>query len=686
MGVYLPFNKKENESIFRLELEVIKDIILECIAKDKDLIAIGDFNVDFKAKPSKHSKLLTNLITSTNMFPFDMIYWPENVITYHKDNDKTHNDHVICNETNSNLIDIFLFTDTSVNRSDHYGIVVTTKIKIDPNYIEPSHGITLQRHYWNMQYFINNYKNTLSSTLNMIYPEFVKLGNKNMVNDSRTKRLHDLFMILHHDIKEAADYVGDHINEKIKVGNIKIKPWFNDKILEMQKEANQLHNNYLVTKDSHFDARSRGINKTIQKLIRDSESKYKRNELHDLEKIRHHDSKKFWSILDGKINTRAQCETDLTETRNEFCNTFNKKLVHSNDLREKEETIKFLHDTENLVYDEVIEKWEIEMIVNDLENNKSIGIQEVSNEMIKNSPNKLVDILLVIIQLLINFGCIFENFNVSIIKPIIKDVNKALDSVGNIRPISVSNVFHTIMEKWILSKILETYRHTPKQFGFRRGYSCQHAIIMVLETIKFCKRKKKRLFLCLIDASKAFDKINRYKLWVILMQICRPAVLRYLIKYYTSSQALVRINKIDSDIFKTELSVKQGGCLSPLLFAIYVADLSEIIDNLDIGVTISNQKVNLIMYADDIALMCESKSDMDKLLKALDQYGKNKEIKFNGNKTFLMVFNKKIKKLNKKELEEEKIILKLDNESIAEVNEARYLGFILSTTKLNKYL
>ena len=48
-------------------------------------------------------------------------------------------------------------------------------------------------------------------------------------------------------------------------------------------------------------------------------------------------------------------------------------------------------------------------------------------------------------------------------------------------------------------------------------------------------------------------------------------------------------------MFKTELGVKQGGCLSPLLFAIYVADLSEIIDNLNIGVTISSQKINLIM-------------------------------------------------------------------------------------------
>lgn len=80
----------------------------------------------------------------------------------------------------------------------------------------------------------------------------------------------------------------------------------------------------------------------------------------------------------------------------------------------------------------------------------------------------------------------------SIIKPIVKD--KALDAVSNVRPITVSDVFHTIMEKWILMKIQEVYVHSPKQFGFRKGYSCQHAIITVLETIKFCKKRKRGYF------------------------------------------------------------------------------------------------------------------------------------------------------------------------------------------------
>jgi len=176
------------------------------------------------------------------------------------------------------------------------------------------------------------------------------------------------------------------------------------------------------------------------------------------------------------------------------------------------------------------------------------------------------------------------------------------------------------------------------------------------------------------------------KLWKIMLSFCKPAVLRYLIQYYGNSYAYVNINGNKSETFRTTLGVKQGGSLSPLLYAIYVSDINEIIDRLNIGVKVGSQLVNLIMYADDIALLAENKKDMKILLNALTQYGHDKEIKFNGAKTNLLIFNKRVKKLGKKEMEENgKIKLKLDKETVIEVNEARYLGFHLSTLNLNAH-
>jgi len=279
----------------------------------------------------------------------------------------------------------------------------------------------------------------------------------------------------------------------------------------------------------------------------------------------------------------------------------------------------------------------------------------------------------------------FNTFNISIIKPIIKDFNKPWNSINNIRPISISDSIHTIIEKWLNIKINEVYQHVPKQFGFRRGYSCQHAIVTLLETIKSGKRKRKRVYVCLIDASKAFDKINRYKLWKIMLGFCKPAILRFLISYYAQSYGIISIKNTLTSKFKTTLGVKQGGCLSPLLFAIYIADVVDKINELNIGVRVGGQLVNILLYADDIVLICDSRRGMDDMLKTITDYGKEKEIKFNGSKTNLLVFNKNGKKLTKSEVEDEiSIKLKLDNEEVVEVEQARYLGFILDVNSTNK--
>lgn len=81
-------------------------------------------------------------------------------------------------------------------------------------------------------------------------------------------------------------------------GKISVKPWFNDTIIEMQKEVKWLHDKYLEAKDDYFEIKSKEIGKQLQKIIRDEESRFKRNELHNLEKMRYYDSKRFWSILD----------------------------------------------------------------------------------------------------------------------------------------------------------------------------------------------------------------------------------------------------------------------------------------------------------------------------------------------------------------------------------------------------
>jgi hypothetical protein len=686
IGTYLPHYKKDNQSIFRMELETLRHVIMTNKTLKKDLIIVGDFNVDFLKKPNKHAKLLTNFIIDNQLMVWNLVLVKNVEFTYFKDDDKSYIDHVISYYDMKNLEEIRYVHDGKVSNSDHFGIYIKLKIKIDPNYTYPVFEPKACRYHWGMEYYRNKYEQMMMELTNKLLIDFRRLLLDDLTNDQRNIKFEDLYMILHNSIVTETDMISDEINRKIINGSIKVKPWYNSKLIEMHKICKHLHDSYLKTKNIIYENESRRLGKILRKQLRDAESAYNRSEMVKLDELRYTNSKQFWSIIDNKINPKSMVETEINETKDEFSKIFNEKLVTSDDSEDKYEVDQFMEDNMNIIFDEEINEHEIKNIIEELNNGKSIGDKQVSNEMFKYAKEtNIVKIIVIVLTLLINFGCMFNKFNISVIRPIIKDYKKSWDSLNNIRPISISDSIHTIIEKWLNDKINEVYKHVPKQFGFRRGYSCQHAIVTLLEAIKSGKRKKKRVYVCLIDASKAFDKINRYKLWKIMLSFCRPAILRFLIKYYANSYGFISMKNGTSNKFKTTLGVKQGGCLSPLLFAIYIADVVEIIDNLKIGVRVGGQLVNILLYADDIVLLSETKHGMNEMLNAITKYGKTKEIKFNGNKTNLLIFNKKNKKLTKSEIRDEtNIKLKLDGEEVIEVEQARYLGFFLDVNSINK--
>ncbi len=143
----------------------------------------------------------------------------------------------------------------------------------------------------------------------------------------------------------------------------------------------------------------------------------------------------------------------------------------------------------------------------------------------------------------------------------------------------LTNVF----EKLMLIKINMRCPNIQKQFGFTKRSSCGHAVFVLKETMLVTKKNNKKMYATAIDASKAFDKVNRWTLWLMLHKRVGYEIMYLLKKYYDASSAYV-INKGEtSDQFKTSIGVKQGGPLSPRLFAIYVQDLEVIINSSGIG-------------------------------------------------------------------------------------------------------
>jgi len=78
-------------------------------------------------------------------------------------------------------------------------------------------------------------------------------------------------------------------------------------------------------------------------------------------------------------------------------------------------------------------------------------------------------------------------------------------------------------------------------------------------------------FCTLLDATKAFDRVNYCKLFSKLMsRNIAPAYLLLPLNMYTNSVARVSWSGTFSQSVKVENVVRQGGIVSPVLFCVYI--------------------------------------------------------------------------------------------------------------------
>ena len=72
---------------------------------------------------------------------------------------------------------------------------------------------------------------------------------------------------------------------------------------------------------------------------------------------------------------------------------------------------------------------------------------------------------------------------------------------------------------------------------------------------------------------------------------------------YSDTISNGKVNKLYTDWFSINSGVRQGDTLSPTLFSLFINDLAKEIKASGYGITVGNDKVPILLYADDIALL-----------------------------------------------------------------------------------
>jgi len=135
----------------------------------------------------------------------------------------------------------------------------------------------------------------------------------------------------------------------------------------------------------------------------------------------------------------------------------------------------------------------------------------------------------------------------------------------------------------------------------------------------------------------------------------------------------IKWRKQFSEPFHVSNGVRQGGVLSSYLFAVYLDDLSNELNNIKAGCYIGEVLLNHLMFADDICVFCPSVRWLQRILDVGQAYEESHGIIFNCNKTVCMTFKAKSARSTATP------ILKLGGQYVNSVDQYKYLGILLDT-------
>ena len=150
----------------------------------------------------------------------------------------------------------------------------------------------------------------------------------------------------------------------------------------------------------------------------------------------------------------------------------------------------------------------IKRCISKLKSGKGDGSESFTSDHLINSCSRLHSVLALLFQSIIYHGHYPDNLLKSTIISIPKDAKASLSNVDNYRGISLSNSINKVFDYVIIELYQNTLMSSDMQFAYKSQHSTALCSVVYFETLQYYKQNGSQVYSCLLDASKAFDRIH----------------------------------------------------------------------------------------------------------------------------------------------------------------------------------
>ena len=460
---------------------------------------------------------------------------------------------------------------------------------------------------------------------------------------------------------------------KKKVKQHKPAKWFNDECSKTRK-AHRRALAKLNKKpfDNHLRELAIHARKVYKTACKQAESKLRDEVARRLLELSGSDPKEFWKTLK---NMREWGRKPPDPSDGIQPHTWQRYYT---ELLNKQTTKPFtpIPGESDPLLDHPLKLEELKEAITIAKRGKACGPDIVQIEYIKHATEDVVKLLFRIMKILFKTAMFPQQWTVNFLRPIYKKECK--DDPNNYRGLAIASTISKLFSLILLQR-LETYMVnnkiiSPNQIGFCKGYRTSDHIFLLKTLVTKVLRKKKQLFVAFIDFKKAYDTVDRNKLLMALHQSgIQGKFLSNLEAMYRKVQYSIKLNSGVLPPITSNLGLKQGCPLSPLLFNFYINDISSYLkEDTPSDISVHGTPVNHFLYADDLVLLSETKDGLQEHLNGLQKFSEDKELTVSVKKSVVMVFNKAGRK--------SKVKLTYNGQALSTVQSFTYLGIDISAS------